>query len=81
MKPTALFPIETYFSVLQRKTPTPNDLASLEELAVRLLSFKHYYEAIAKAFEWKFTRADLHGLLKHMQSPSRTVQPTSRLAE
>ena len=41
----------------------------LEDLAVRLHSFEHHYEAIAKPFEWRFTRADLQQLLKRIQSP------------
>ena len=61
--------IEIYFSVLQRKALTPNDFASLKDLAVRLHSFERHYEAIAKPFEWRFTRADLQQLLKRIQSP------------
>lgn len=61
--------IEIYFSVLQRKALTPNDFASHEDLAVRLHSFERHYEAIAKPFEWRFTRADLQQLVKRIQSP------------
>ncbi len=61
--------IEVYFSVLQRKALTPNDFALLDELAERLQSFERHYEAIAKPFEWKFTRDDLQKLLKQMKTP------------
>ena len=61
--------IEVYFSVLQRKALTPNDFASLDELAMRLRSVERHYEAIAKPFDWKFTRADLQQLLKRMPTP------------
>lgn len=56
--------IEIYFSVLQRKALTPNDFASLEELAERILSFQGQYEQAATPFEWRFTRRDLIRLMK-----------------
>ena len=55
--------IEIYFSVVQRKVLTPNDFTDLDQVEARLLGFQHYYEQIAKPFEWKFTRADLRRLL------------------
>lgn len=55
--------IEIYFSVLQRKALVPNDFPSLKALEERILGFQHYYESIAKPFEWKFTKVDLHDLL------------------
>ena len=61
--------IEIYFSVLLRKALTPNDFASLEHLAVRLRCFERHYEAIAKPFEWRLTRANLQQLPKRIQSP------------
>lgn len=59
--------IEIYFSIVQRKVLTPNDFDSLETLQERLLAFQAYYESIAKPFEWKFRRCDLHALLRHTQ--------------
>jgi hypothetical protein len=56
--------VEIYFSVIQRKVLTPNDFSSLTEVADRLLAFQTYYEQIAKPFEWKYTRADLHELMQ-----------------
>jgi hypothetical protein len=37
-----------------------NDFASLDELEARLLAFGAHCSAIAKPFEWRFTRLDLH---------------------
>lgn len=64
--------IEIYFSVLQRKALTPNDLSSLRAVEERLLGFQRYYETIAQPFEWKFTRHDLSRLLAKMaaEAPS-----------
>lgn len=56
--------IEICFSVLQRKALTPNNFASLHELADRILSFQAEYEHAAKPFQWRFTRRDLIKLLK-----------------
>ncbi|HEX4949061.1 MAG TPA: transposase [Blastocatellia bacterium] len=55
--------IEIYFSMVQRKVLTPNDLADLQAAERRLLDFERHYEKIATPFEWKFTRDDLHKLL------------------
>jgi len=58
--------IEIYFSILQRKLLTPNDFQSLEMLAERLERFERHYEAIAKPFEWRFTRTDLTKLMQRL---------------
>jgi hypothetical protein len=62
--------VEIYFSVIQRKVLTPNDFTSLAEVADRLLAFQTYYEQIAKPFEWKYTRADLHELMQKISRPT-----------
>jgi len=59
--------VEIYFSVLQRKALTPNDFASLGELEERLFAFGERYEQVANPFEWKFTRRDLHRLLRKLR--------------
>jgi hypothetical protein len=51
--------IEIYFSIVQRKVVTPNDFRSLAAVRERLLAFQRYYEALARPFEWTFTRRDL----------------------
>ena len=58
--------IEIYFSVLQRKVLTPADCDSLSELQDRIVSFQTRYEASAKPFRWKFTRADLAQLIDRL---------------
>jgi len=60
--------IEIYFSIIQRKVLTPNDLSSLDEVESILLQFQERYEEIAKPFEWKFTREDLSRLLEKIPS-------------
>jgi hypothetical protein len=59
--------IEIYFSIVQRKVLTPNDLADLQVAEQRLLDFERHYEKIATPFEWKFTRDDLHKLLDKLE--------------
>jgi hypothetical protein len=55
--------IELYFSIVQRKALTPNDLGSLEQLRARLLTFAEHYRQIARPFDWTFTRDDLDRVL------------------
>jgi hypothetical protein len=54
---------ELYFSVVQRKVIDPSDFASLAEVEARLLAFGDEYSAVARPFEWRFTRLDLHRVL------------------
>src|SRR5258708_5482802 len=63
--------VEIYFSVIQRKVLTPNDFASLREVAQRLLAFQGLYEQIAKPFEWKFTRVELQDLMNRLNQKQR----------
>jgi hypothetical protein len=55
--------VEIYFSIVQRKVLTPNDISSLADLEQRLLAFQCHYERSASPFKWTFTRRDLHALL------------------
>jgi hypothetical protein len=50
--------IEQYFSIVQRKALSPNDLGTLDALAERLLGFGEHYRQIARPFEWTFTREE-----------------------
>jgi DDE superfamily endonuclease len=63
--------VEIYFSILQRKALTPNDLSSLEELAERLLAFGRHYRQIAQPFQWTFTRTDLERVLERVDQHER----------
>jgi hypothetical protein len=58
--------IEIYFSIVQRKVLTPNDVIDLDEVAHRLLAFQRRYEQTAVPFDWRFTTADLDGLLRRL---------------
>ena len=51
--------IEIYFSILQRKVLTPNDVKDTKELEHRILAFQNYYMEYAKPFNWKYTCHDL----------------------
>jgi DDE superfamily endonuclease len=61
---------ELFFSIVQRKALTPNDFATLQHLARRLLDFAQHYRTIARPFQWTFTRHDLHRVLAKI-----TAQP------
>jgi hypothetical protein len=65
--------VEIYFSIVQRKVLTPNDLPSLAKLRDRLLRFHHQYERVAQPFQWKFTRKDLAGLLIKLKHNGREL--------
>jgi hypothetical protein len=60
--------IEIFFSIVQRKVLTPNDFNSLTALEARLLAFQLHYQAVAKPFQWRFTRRDLEALLHELAS-------------
>jgi hypothetical protein len=63
--------VEIYFSVVQRKVLDPSGWPSLETLMGALLAFGERYSAIARPFEWRFTRADLQRVLAAL--PARTA--------
>jgi len=54
---------EIYFSVVQRKVVSPNDFFDTGAVAERLAAFERRYNAVAEAFDWRFTRDDLDDLL------------------
>jgi transposase-like protein len=63
---------EIYFSVVQRKALTPNDFTSLDQIRDRLSGFETRYNAIARPFNWKFTRTDLDDLLHRIDAHDKT---------
>ena len=69
--------IEIYLSIVQRKVLTPNDFASLEAVADRLLLFQEHYATVAKPFEWQFTRRDLTALLKKLHATPVALRPAA----
>ncbi len=56
--------IEIYFSIVQRKVLTPNNFPNLITLEKQLLDFQLFYNSIAKPYKWKFTKDNLHQILK-----------------
>lgn len=65
--------VELYFSVVGRKVLEPDDFASLETLAATLLAFGRRYSAIARPFEWRFTRLDLHRVLAALPAATQAA--------
>ena len=57
---------EIFFSILQRKVLTPNDLTDLDALTARILAFQDRYNATATPFDWRFTRTDVDRLLQRI---------------
>lgn len=74
--------IEIVFSVLQRKVIKPVDFADLDALAARLTAFEPRYNAAARPFNWRFTRADLDDLIKRIDAhrAAPPCQPQSAVA-
>jgi transposase len=64
---------EIYFSVVQRKVVTPNDFTDLDQIRDRLAAFEARYNAVAKPFNWRFTRTDLNALLDRLAEPQATT--------
>jgi DDE superfamily endonuclease len=57
---------EIYFSVVQRKVVVPNDLDDTDQIRDRVAAFETRYNAVAKPFNWRFTRSDLDDLLQRI---------------
>jgi hypothetical protein len=64
---------EIYFSVLQRKVLSPNDFSDLAEIEARLAAFESRYNAVARPFDWKFSRDDLNKLLVRIAAHEQAV--------
>jgi transposase len=59
--------IEIYFSVIQRKLLTPDDVDDLATLAERIQAFEQRYNAAATPFDWRFNTDDLNRLLHRLK--------------
>jgi transposase len=68
--------IELYFSILQRKVLTPNDLYSLADLIERIHAFGARYSALGRLFNWTFTRQELEHRLR---DPLLHLEPSTPL--
>ena len=71
---------EICFSVVQRKVLTPNDFTDLDQIRDCLAAFEARYNAIARPFDWKFTRADLSDLIRRIDAHDKTKTKTRALA-
>jgi len=60
--------VEVVFSVIQRKVIKPSDIGDAAALAARLLAFQDRYNATARPFDWKFTRAGLNDLCRRIDA-------------
>jgi transposase len=69
--------IEIFFSIIQKKVISPNNFASTGQLAATLLAFTGRYNQTARPFNWKFTAADLHGLLKRISVHEHAQEPVT----
>ena len=69
--------IEIVFSIIQRKVVKPADFADLDELAARLTAFEPRYNAAARPFNWRFTRADLDDLIKRIDAHQAAPLPAA----
>ncbi|MGH6943449.1 MAG: IS630 family transposase, partial [Geminicoccaceae bacterium] len=67
--------IEIVFSVIARKVVRPADFADREALAQRLVAFEPRYNATARPFDWRFSRADLAALLRRIEAHPRAGLP------
>jgi len=72
---------EIFFSVTQKKALTPNDFASLDELAGTLLAFVDRYNQTAQPFNWKFTATDLARLLDRISACEDAAPKPAELPE
>lgn len=72
---------EIFFSITQKKVISPNDFASLAELAGTLLAFVDRYNQTARPFNWKFTAADLARLLHRISDREHAAQNPAELPE
>jgi transposase len=72
---------EIFFSITQKKVISPNDFASLDELAGTLLAFVDRYNQTARPFNWKFTAADLARLLNKISAREHAARNPAELPE
>jgi transposase len=72
--------IELYFSILQRKVLTPNELYSLAELMERIHAFGERYSTLRKPFAWTFTRQKLQQRLSDSRIDLDPLLPLQQAA-
>jgi hypothetical protein len=57
---------------VQRKVVSPNEFTDTDQIRRRLAAFELSYNAIAKPFDWRFTRNDLDALLDRLAAHETT---------
>jgi transposase len=72
---------EIFFSITQKKVLSPNDFASLDELARTLLAFTDRYNQAARPFNWKFTAADLARVLDRISTREHAAPKPAELPQ
>ena len=73
--------VEIFFSIIQKKVISPNDFASTGQLSATLLAFTSRYNQTARPFNWKFTAADLAGLLERISAHDEPAKEPVTLPE
>jgi hypothetical protein len=72
--------LEIYFSIVQRKVLTPNDVPDLAAVERRLPAFEALYNDTAVPFHWRFTRADLDRRLLQLADLLRPAESVPEAA-
>ena len=65
--------VEIYFSIMQRKVLTPNDVADLEAIRLRLALYEELSNQHPTPFQWKFDRAKLTVLFVKLEARRRAL--------
>jgi transposase len=73
--------IEIFFSIIQKKVVSPNDFASTGQLSATLLAFTGRHNKTARPFSWKFTAADLAGMLERISAREEPAQEPATLPQ
>ena len=73
--------IEIFFSIIQKKVVSPNDFASTRQLSATLLAFINRHNKTARPFSWKFTAADLAGMLERISAREEPAQEPATLPQ
>jgi hypothetical protein len=65
--------VEIYFSIIQRKVLTPNDVANLEAIRLRLALYEDLSNQRPTPFQWKFDRTKLVTLLTKIKAHQKLL--------
>jgi hypothetical protein len=72
--------VEIYFSLIQRKVLTPNDAASLADIANRLTQFEDLNNKDPCPYNWRFDRSKLEQFLRRLEARGFSSRPTRMAA-